>query len=202
MSEAKLRFDAKNGTLEVEGSEAFVSRMYEDFKTAVGGALTLSEQLGASPNDEREESPDATTPRRRPRRGRAPTTPDANASDKVKNYAPGLDASLDTVGLDEFYFPFAPKNHAERILIFVKFLEDKKGILPCTGDQIFTCYRSLREKIPEAFVQALRDAAGDRYGYIEYKSPTEISSTVRGTNHFEQNGISLKAAKENIQEGK
>lgn len=185
----RLKIDIANGAIEVEGTEEFVRKIYEEFKDLMS-STALSPRRREFAADHAVTEPKSGV--KRARKGKQ-VTGDASATEKVKNYAPALDSSLDTTGLESFYSAFAPKNHPERILIFARFLEEKKGIAPCTGNQVFTCYRTVKEKIPEAFVQALRDASGGRYGYIDYVSPTEIKVTVRGTNHFEQGGVSLKA---------
>ena len=191
---AKLRLNLREGIIEVEGDSALVAKIYDDFKSQLASVSSDDEDAEGAPRGS--STVHDTEARASHRKSRKPRIAKASSGggDKVSNYTPVLDKGLDTSKLSKFYEPFAPRNHAERVLIYARFLNDVLDISPCTGDQIFTCYKATRERVPEAFVQALRDASGGRYGYIDYKSPTEILSTTRGDNHFEHNGIKRKAS--------
>ncbi len=95
-----------------------------------------------------------------------------------------MDKDLDTSGLSAFYGQFQAKNHPEKILIFLKFLEEESGIESPNTDQVYTCYEVSNERVPKAFAQAFHDASGRKFGFIDYTSPTELSVTVLGNNHF------------------
>jgi len=87
---------------------------------------------------------------------------------------PKLDKNLDTSGLPTFYGQFEAKNNAEKILIFLKFMNDELQIKPPNTDQFYTCFEKVDERVPRAFAQAFRDASS-KSGYIDYKSPTDRS---------------------------
>lgn len=198
MSEnTKLRVDFNNGTFDGEGDPEFLRRMYEDFGARLEKLRASRGPRPAADDSEDEELEGAETideavKVRRKRRAARPTAK-SSAADKVMNYSPTLVKDLNLSGLNEFYEPWAPKNHPERILLFAHFLDSALHISPCTADQIFTCYRYVKDRVPEAFVQAFRDASGNRHGYIDYKSPTDISVTIVGLNHLEHGGLKKKA---------
>jgi hypothetical protein len=192
----KLHIDINHGIVEVEGDDALVQRIYEDFRERLlqaKGGERQSEPAFESDTGTHAEETQQRARRRRSTRAR-PTREGTAPKGRVSDYTPSIDKNLNTTGLVEYYHRFSTKNHPERILIFARFLEEKLGIRPCSGDQIFTCYREAKAPIPEAFVQALRDASG-KYGYVEYKSPTEIEVTVRGLNRIEQGAMNKKADK-------
>jgi len=175
----KLHIDLQKGTVDVEGDKDLIEKVYLDFKENL---LAGRSRMESSSADLQERA--KAQPLRRPRSSRT-TTPEG----AKPIYVPSLVKNLDTSKLAAFSAPYAPKNHSERVLLFVKFLETALKITPCTADQIYTCYKSARVKVPEAYEQALREARGNRYGYIDYKTLTGITATVRGANHFDHDGI-------------
>ena len=60
---------------------------------------------------------------------------------------------------------------------------DELQIKSPNTDQFYTCFEKVDERVPRAFAQAFRDASS-KSGYIDYKSPTDIRSTIMGNNYF------------------
>jgi hypothetical protein len=61
--------------------------------------------------------------------------------------------------------------------------------LPMTQAMILFCSSAsrplhLNEKVPDPFVQSLRNTHGNRYGYIDYEHPKGITITTAGENHL------------------
>lgn len=186
MTTAKLHINLNQGLIDVEGDEAFVRAVYDDFK----GVLTVpnTAQAPNEPSDDGLGEPTieypAKTPGKRTKRRPRKTSDGSEPRSGWSGYKPQLDNSLNTASLADFLAKASPKSHADKILTFVRFLEDELKIHPCSADQIYTCYRIAKEKMPEAFVQAFRDTQ-NKNGYIEAPSPTEITATIIGNNHFE-----------------
>lgn len=184
----KLHVNIATGVVEVEGDEALVRLVYEDFKKGLlSNAAPAASAERAAEREEplREEKP--------ARRARRPKANGDNGKAKVE-YTPAFKKELDLAKLDDFYSQFAPKNHSEKILIFATFLRDVLKIEPCSADDIFTCYKWLKSKtqIPIAFVQAFRDAQ-HRVNVIEFNSPTDIKVSIAGLNYFERTLARAKA---------
>jgi len=178
----KLIINLKEGIVEVEGTEDFVRDVYNDFKERVSRPVPLPpapparlEQFKATGEAEGTLAARRTTTTSR--RGVAAKT------GETANYKPKFNNDLNLNGLAEFYDLYAPKTHAEKILIFAAFLRDKIGISPCAADDIFTCYFTIKNKTktPEAFVQAFRDCQS-RTHYIKFISLTAIEITIPGDN--------------------
>lgn len=183
---AKLHIDVSQGVLNVEGEEAFVKSVYDDFKGRLADSVrrppleVIDASLGV------EKAVEVGAPQQRKRKPSVRRSSDSTKS-KIADYSPKFNPNLDLAKLEEFYSTFDLKNHREKILIFAVFLRDVLGKAPCEADEIFSCYQTVKTKteIPEAFVQALRDAQ-NKGGYIEFVSPQEIKITIAGENYFNQ----------------
>jgi len=183
---ARLHINVAQGTLEVEGDEGFVEKIYNDFKAVlVEGFASIENQADSGiKQDAPDSGPSKKTKKtggkkralRKKKEGADGSTPSSGA------YTPKLDKSLSLPGIREFLQQFNPSNHSEKILLFAKFLQEK-GIEPCSADQIYTCYMTLKERIPAACEQAFITTRG-RHGYIDYDGLDAISVTPLGENHF------------------
>ena len=72
------------------------------------------------------------------------------------------------------------------------FLTEQLGVEKPDTDQVYTCYKQVGEKFPQAFKQAFH-TANTNYGYIDFKSASEISIPIAGQNRF-SDLAKLKAA--------
>jgi hypothetical protein len=182
---AKLHINISQGVLDIEGDPDLVREIYTDFKGQLLASVTgrnpspdLPESLGST-----EDGAKTRVKGRRKASSRKRGNGDEVGSD-VNADAPKLDRDLDTSKLAAFYGQYEPKNHPEKILIFLMFLTDELGIKSPNTDQVYTCYTKANERVPKAFAQAFYDTSGRSAGYIEYKSATEIRITTAGLNHF------------------
>lgn len=181
----KLRIDASQGIIDVEGSADFVREIYMDFRDML---VARQKSFPASDAEEKTDSdePGKLTPPAKPRR-RAKlrkTSPTDGAGEGVIADAPKLDKDLDTSKLSEYFGQFELSNNPEKILVFLKFLVDELGVETPNTDQVYTCYEAANERVPKAFAQAFRDASGRKFGFINYNSPTDLQITTAGSNHF------------------
>lgn len=191
--QTKLHIDVVHGTIDVDGDTDFVKQVYSDFRATLLSRLQTSTESTGDDEKGKQKPPGKSAPPKPKKptiRKRVKKEVDASGIDPDH---PKLDKSLDTSGLAKFYSQFEPKNNAEKILIFTKFLTEELGIESPNTDHYYTCYSHLKERIPKVFAQAFRDAHGRSYGYIDYKSPSDISITIIGTNHF-NDGIKKKGA--------
>lgn len=179
--QTKVHVNIPKGIVEVEGDAAFVKEVYQDLKDeilkAFDGDHSTNEE-SASAADEMD------TPKRTKRKSKKKRSATSTVTGSVNPDNPSLDKNFDTSGLADFYKQFSPKNHAEKILIFLMFLADSKGIQIANTDQIYTCYDTVKVKAPRAFGQAFRDASSKKFGYIDYNSASDISVPFKGKQHF------------------
>jgi hypothetical protein len=104
---------------------------------------------------------------------------------RTGEYKPKFNSALNLGELASFYDTWAPANNSEKILVFATFIRDRLEVAPCSADDIYTCFFTLKSKTktPEAFVQAFRDAHNKTH-FIDFVSLQEIRITIAGDNHF------------------
>lgn len=181
----KLHINISQGVIDIEGDPDLVREIYGDFKDQLLNGSMVRGQSRIDPEDveEADEAPKTRVKTKRKTVARKRSNGD-EAGSGVNADAPKLDRDLDTSKLVAFYGQFNPKNHPEKILIFLSFLIDELGIESPNSDQIYTCYVKANERIPKAFAQAFRDTSGRSFGYIDYKSGTDMRITTAGANHL------------------
>lgn len=182
--QTKLHINLTQGIIDVEGDAEFVKAVYEDFKNRItenAVPTPPAAEQSATPVTNAGASAPAKPKRRTSARRKAGAAENGDAG--INPDAPKLDKNVDTSKLKAFYDQFEPGNAPEKILIFLKYLIEMAGIDNPNTDQVYTCFHSLKEKTPNAYAQAFRDAASKR-GFIEFNSPTDIQITIMGENHF------------------
>jgi hypothetical protein len=184
--QSKLHIDLSQGLVEVEGDAELVREVYRHLKDHL---LSGAPPPGRAQPRTRDEAPPADSSgegKAKPKRRASPRkkADSDSSSPGISADAPKLDRDLDTSKLAAFYGQYEPKNHPEKILVFLSFLTETLGIESPNTDQVYTCYVKANERVPKAFAQAFRDTSGRSFGYIDYKSPTDIRITTSGTNHF------------------
>jgi hypothetical protein len=172
---AKLNIDLKQGLLHVEGTEEFVRAIYDDFKSRLTAAAAVP--------------PATPTPILVNNSGKGKGE-GRRASTRTKtsrgDFDPVFNRDLDTSKLPAFYAQYELKNHAEKILVFCMFLKEVMRAEKIIGNDIYTCYAAMKSetKTPKAFPQALRDAEGKSFHYIDVKAWDDITIPISGSNHF------------------
>ena len=183
--QSKLHIDLSQGVIDIEGDTELVREIYRDLKDhLLSGAPPKRARAPTGGVGEKDEPSAEVKPKAKRRTvSRKKADGESNGSG-VSADSPKLDRDMDTSGLLAFYGQYDPKNHPEKILTFLQFLGDELEIEAPNTDQVYTCYVKANERVPKAFKQAFRDTSGKSFGYIEFKSPTDIRVTTAGTNHF------------------
>lgn len=185
MSTTKLAINVREGTVEVEGDEAFVRYLYEDFKEQIGKLVTIQPAPATVPRAI--DLPALTDDAKSNKPSKAGRRASAKGTDKPRatQYKPAFSTKLDLSQLESFYDEYDFDNHSEKILAFAILLREKLSIAPCTADDIFSCYATLKKKTstPTAFLQAFY-VAQQRTHFIEFVSTAEIRINIAGDNHF------------------
>jgi hypothetical protein len=175
----KLKINLKEGSLEVEGEETFVTTIYNDFKeqlaqgTPAGADDVDSQRIGrpapsTQPNNDKRES--ANKPKVR-----------SSTSKPMPTMLKDLDlrATADHPGLREFYAEKAPSSAMETNAVFVYHLKNNLGLTGITVDHIYTCYKDVGAKPPSALRQSLIDTA-NRKAWIDTSTLEDITLSLRG----------------------
>jgi hypothetical protein len=185
----KLHINISQGIIDVEGDPELVRAIYADFKEQLlqsvkGGVSAAPPVREPRPTGNGEVAGDPANKPKAKRRapGKKKTSGDEGGSG-VATDSPKLDKNLDTSGLGAFYGKYVPKNNAEKILIFLKFMTEELDIGNPNTDQVYTCFKATGEKIPKAFAQAFYDTSS-KLGYIDFRSSVDLPITIAGDNHF------------------
>lgn len=183
--QSKLHIDLSQGLVEVEGDADLVREIYRDLKDHLLSGAPAPDR--AQPRT-REGPPPADTngegkPKTKRRSSFRKKADGDSGSSAVSADAPKLDKNLDTSKLGAFYGQFEPRNNAEKILIFLKFITEELGQDSPNTDQVYTCFKKTGEKIPKAYAQAFYDTSS-KHGFIDFRSATDIAVTIAGDNHF------------------
>lgn len=84
----------------------------------------------------------------------------------------------------DFYEEKKPGPASEFNTIAVYYLTDTLGMTGVTQNHIYTCYKEVTKRPPEAFNQSLRDTAS-KNGYIDTSDINNIKLPLRGRNFVE-----------------
>lgn len=117
------------------------------------------------------------------------------SSTKVKKNKPKTPNSLkiitnlnlrpnDNIHLNDFYKSFELNSFSEKILCIVYYLKEKLSIDNVGLNHIFTSLKSINEKVPVAFKQAIIDTKVKK-GWIEYENFENINFSIAGSNYIE-----------------
>lgn len=185
--QSKLHIDLSQGLVQVEGEADLVREIYRDLKDHLLSGTPPAgppERRKASGAEAAESAGEFESKPKSKRRSAARKKNDGEGnSSAVSTDAPKLDKNLDTSKLAAFYGRFAPKNNADKILIFLKYITEELGVEGPNTDQVYTCYKKTGEKIPKAYAQAFYDTS-TKHGFIDFRSATDIAITIAGDNHF------------------
>jgi hypothetical protein len=200
-SNTKLAINLSEGTVQVEGDEAFVRFIYEDFRDSLSKRViakvvtppVLEHQTQPLLTNENKRAQRAELPKKRS--ARQPAAGGSGGAEKVRKVLdkPNYNPKLNVTGLPEFYDKWKPQNVPEQILVFAVFLRDTLQMPRCNADDIFTCFFAMKAKtkIPEAFHQAFLNTKA-RTHYIEFETTDSIEVTIAGDNWFTAQEKKLK----------
>lgn len=175
----KLKIDLRSGILEVEGEEAFVREVYQDYKEKV-------HQDDFAPADEPER--DKNVPVSSSKTRKAKRNGSKAGSKRKESYQIVKDLELSAKNgkeaLKSFYAKKAPTTAMQRNAVFVYYLEKIAKINGVGVNHIYTCYKDVNEKVPGALRQSLLDTSFKK-GWIDTKSMDNITITTHGENLVE-----------------
>lgn len=189
--DAKLKIDLRQGTIEVEGTQEFVSQIYADFKERLATTAPDVKLDDPQPTSNRSGEVKDQTERKRvstppkPRTGGLPTlVKDLNLA------ARGTEPSL-----KDFCGRYAASSAKDWNLLFVYFLSKFGRATAVSQDHIYTCYKTVGIKPPAAFSQSMFDTANKK-GWIDTKSLADIKLTIVGENYVDHDFPKKEAASE------
>lgn len=177
MATTKLRIDFSAGTLDVEGEEAFVRGVYEDFK----GRLS---QL--SPIEPSKKSRVSAGSAAGIKKGSSKASKGGTKRKDSYSFVKDLDLSAKNgrPALKAFFAEKVPATALEKNTVFIYYLERLAKIGGITINHVYTCYKHVGVPVPGALRQSLLDTAHLK-GWIDTKSLDDISLAIHGENYVE-----------------
>lgn len=182
MSIAKLKIDLAHGVIDAEGSEEFVLSVYRDFKEKLDGL-----RQAPSVNTQHTQSNTTQNIQETPPKKYASSGQKGKKTGKTN---PSFVKDLDLSGggkferLKDFYSKYEAKSNLDKNLIFLYYLQHKIGMSGINTDHVFSCYREVGSKVPEALRQSLIDTA-NRKGWIDTSNTEDIKVSISGVNFIE-----------------
>lgn len=176
---AKLKIDITHGLVEVEGSEEFISKIYDDFKDrlSVGNrpiGTQVKTQIQPADHGSGEQAVKRKTPAGKNKTGGPPTfVKDLNLA------AHGTHPSL-----KDFCAQFEARSAKDWNLLFAYYLTKHAELAMIGQDHLYTCYKVCGVKPPAAFSQSIFDTASKK-GWLESKSLSDIRLTIVGENQVD-----------------
>jgi hypothetical protein len=175
----KLKIDLQTGALEVEGEESFVRDIYQDFKDKISlnTDSTPKKTVGKSFTEPQIKDISSNSKKGKKEVGKRKET---------YKILSGLDlnSGSDKKSLKEFYSEKKPSSIGEKDTVFVYYLEKIAKIQNITIDHVFTCYKEVGQKVPNALRQSLLDASS-RKGWLNTSSLVNMTVPIRGQNLIE-----------------
>lgn len=200
MALSKLHINLGQGLIEAEGEEAFVLKVYEDFKERLNDP-SKGQDRARSPEDEENYNRQANQApgngsrgRKRAAVKRAATGAESHKATAggITRYEPTRDPDLDLSELEEYVSQFELKSNPERYLVYALFLRDKLGKNPCHVDHLYSCFLEMKDDLPQKMGQNLVDTRL-RNGFVKFTSEADITITTTGINYFNKK-LSRKGA--------
>lgn len=179
----KLRIDLFSGTLEVDGDEEFVRSVYGDFKDQL---LAIQKRQGSTPVPPKAAGTPVTTtaaPAPAGKETRQPARRRARISLSLVKELDLTDIAND-FSLQDFYAAKGPQTAMESNVVFVYYLQQIAGVERIGVNHIYTCYKHMGIKYPNALKQSLADTSS-RKNWLNTSSFEDIRLDTAGENYVE-----------------
>lgn len=155
---AKVKIDLQNKSIEIEGEEVFVAGIFEKSRN-----LFMNDQMSEAVDK-------------------------SNISVRRQHKSGSLKESYTIIKnidfnepkpLKEFYLTKKPQSALEKNAVFIYYLDKIASIENINLNHIYTCYKEVSERMPQALKQSLADTSSKK-GWIDTKSMSNIKITIKG----------------------
>lgn len=167
----KAKINLKEGTIELEGSEAFVIKQLETFTKEMKGFKPETDQGRGSETD---------TTGSRKRRKRVAKTPRIVAAISLD-----LKQKGEKPALKDFYKQKAPTTDMERVTIFAYYLKKYLSIDKTEAGHVVSCCKEVHCRIPADIPQTFYNAQ-QHHAWVKVEKNGKFASiTIQGENLIE-----------------
>ena len=173
----RLKIDLNQRILEVEGTEAFVKTIYDEFKSGVLGKISKEGGISGK-RRARQRSTLATEGQGRLRKQKKKPATYLIVKDL------DLSAKMDKQSLRDFFKLKSPSSNMEKNVVFVYYLQKIATLEDITPNHIYSCYKDVNIKVPKALEQSLIDTAHHK-GWIDTSNLDDIKIATPGENFVE-----------------
>jgi hypothetical protein len=168
----KAKIDLKLGTIELEGSEAFVTKYIDAFKQEMKGFKISEEELDLKKDKEKIEREKI-----KRRTGKTPQT--------VAPIPLDLKARDDNPSLRDFFEKKNPKSHEENLTVFAYYLKKYLNINEMLMGHVVSCCNEVKRKTPTNIPNMFYNIK-HRKGWVDVGTKGEsIIITTQGENFVE-----------------
>ena len=173
----RLKIDLNQGTLEVEGAEAFVKAIYDEFKS---GILAKAAKEGTDPRNRPPKLPHP--PLVKGEKGASKQRRKAASYSIIKDL--DLSAKKNKQSLRDFFKLKLPSSNMEKNIVFIYYLQKIASVGGITPNHVYSCYKDVNIKIPQALEQSLIDTAHHK-GWIDTSDMGDLKVAIPGENFVE-----------------
>lgn len=169
MSVTKAKINLKEGTIELEGSEAFVTKYLDDFKKQM-------KEIKTTPLTEEEKT--ESSEEQKPKKLRK--TPQV-----ITPIPLDLTEANGKQSLRAFYKEKNPKTFEEKLTVFAYYLKNYKKIEAMEAGHVVTCCKDVKSKVPSNIPELFKNIKR-RHIWIDYeKKEGPVTITTTGENLVE-----------------
>ena len=174
---SRLKIDLVSGVIEVEGEEAFVREVYNEYKAQLQ-LINSANDKKTSPATSAIELPKGAEKNKNVKAKRTRQNP-------IPTFAKELDlSSKNGKSLRDFYREKSPSNAMESNAVFVYYLQKTAKVSGIDFNHVYTCYKDVAARIPSALKQSLIDTASSK-GWLNTSSLNNLQLTTGGENFVE-----------------
>lgn len=163
------------------------------FEIAISGSRGATVAARESDTDDASGVASRTPGRKRSRKKQESVDQGAGSKKKpVTKQSPSVVSNLDlkasgnVPSFNDFVTEKSPRSNDEFNLVAAYYLTRLKGMPSASPDDIYTCYKAVKRKVPSAFQQSFRNTK-TRHGYVDFDAGcTNITVTIVGENFVEQ----------------
>lgn len=178
--DAKLKISITDGILEVEGSESFVLKVYNDFKEKLETTPSpiISKSNPEKPVAAIEKTNSSTKTKTSKSKGAVKPKSTGNLLTSL-NLRPSGKKSL-----KDFIAEYKKPSSEEKILLYVYYLTNELKESNIGLDHIYTCIKENGDKVPSYLKQTVTNVK-NRKGWLDTSNYDDLKYTVQGMNHVE-----------------
>lgn len=166
----KVKINVKEGTIELEGNEQFVSKYLEEFKANITSKSTNSSNVPAP-----EYSNDSKKVSNKPKSAR-----------KGISLSPiPIDLKSSKPNLRDFYKSKNPSTNQEKITLFVYYINKNLEITNVLPGHIVSCYKEVGDRLPLNIPQMFKDITHLKSWIEPSGEAGSVKTTISGDNLIE-----------------